>query len=117
MQIQHGDTTFLLQDEIPHVTIPFVDDIAVKGPPTRYELDDGSFETIQENPGIRRFVWEHLQNVNRVIQRIKHAGGTFSGLKSHLCVPSTIVVGHCCTYEGHVPDEKCLQKISDWPIP
>lgn len=64
MQIQHGDTTFLLQDEIPHVTIPFVDDIPVKGPPTRYETKDGVYETISENSGIRRFVWEHLQNVN-----------------------------------------------------
>ncbi|KAF9536295.1 hypothetical protein CPC08DRAFT_652198, partial [Agrocybe pediades] len=105
MQIQHGDTTFLLQDEIPDVTIPFVDDIPVKGPPTRYELPDGGYETIPENPGIRRFVWEHLQNVNRVIHRIKIAGGTFSGLKSFLCVPSTIIVGHRCTYEGRVPDE------------
>lgn len=35
MQVQHSDTTFLLQDEIPHVTQPFVDDVPVKGPPTR----------------------------------------------------------------------------------
>lgn len=117
MQIQHGDTTFLLQDEIPDVTIPFVDDIPVKGPVTRYELENGEYETIPENPGIRRFVWEHLQNVNRVIQRIKHAGGTFSGLKSYLCVPSAIIVGHRCTYQGRIPDEKRLQKILDWPIP
>ncbi|KAF9553054.1 hypothetical protein CPC08DRAFT_738030 [Agrocybe pediades] len=117
MQIQHGDTTFLLQDEIPHVTIPFVDDIPVKGPPTRYELPGGGYETIPENNGIRRFVWEHLHNVNRVIQRIKHAGGTFSGLKSYLCVPSAIIVGHRCTYEGRMPEEKRLQKIVDWPVP
>lgn len=68
MQIQHRDTTFLLQDEIPHVTMPFVDDIPVKGPASRYELQDGSYETLEGNPGIRRFVWEHMLNVNRVIQ-------------------------------------------------
>ena len=51
MQIQHGDVTFLLQDEIPHVTIPFVNDIPIKGPATRYETEDG-YEVIQENPGI-----------------------------------------------------------------
>ena len=67
MQIFHGDTTFLLQKEIPHVTIPFVDNILVKGPPTRFEKEDGMYETVPENPGICRFVWEHLQNVNRVI--------------------------------------------------
>ncbi len=84
MQIQHGDTTYLLQDEIPHITIPFVDDVPVKGPPTRYELPGGGYETIPENRGIRRFVWEHLGNVNRIIQRVKHAGGTFSGPQVHL---------------------------------
>lgn len=116
MQIQHGDTTFILQNEIPHVTIPFVDDIPVKGPPTRYELPNGGFETIPENNGIQRFIWEHLQNVNRVIQRVKHAGGTFSGLKSFICVESAVVVGHRCTYEGRIPEESRVQKILDWPI-
>lgn len=116
MQIQHGDITFLLQDEIPQVTVPFVDDIPVKGPATRYELEEGGYETIPENPGIRRFVWEHLHNVNRIIQRIKHAGGTFSGPKSFLCIESAVVVGHKCTYEGRMPDESRVQKIKDWPI-
>ena len=116
MQIFHGDTTFLLQEEIPHITIPYVDDVPVKGPPTRYERDDGTYETILENPGIRRFVWEHLQNVNRVIQRIKEAGGTFSGHKTQVCVDSAVVVGHKCTYEGRMPDEGRVQKILNWPI-
>jgi hypothetical protein len=75
MQIFHGDTTFLLQEELPHVTELFIDDILVKGPVSRYQYEDGSYETIPANPGIRRFIWEHLENVNRVIQRISHAGG------------------------------------------
>lgn len=115
MQIQQGDLTFLLQDEIPDVAAPFVDDVPVKGPATRYETADG-FETIPENPGIRRFVWEHLQNANRIIQRIKHAGGTFSGPKSRICVPSAVVVGHLCTYEGRLPETSRIQKIVDWPL-
>ncbi|KAJ3571155.1 hypothetical protein NP233_g3930 [Leucocoprinus birnbaumii] len=116
MQIQHGDLTFLLQDEIPDVALPFVDDVPIKGPLTRYETTDGGFETIPENPGIRRFVWEHLQNVNRVIQRVKHAGGTFSASKSHFCVPTATVVGHLCTYEGRLPETSRVQKIVDWPV-
>ncbi|KNZ77803.1 hypothetical protein J132_03863 [Termitomyces sp. J132] len=40
-----------------------------------------------------RFVWEHLQNVNRVT-RIKYAGGTFSGKKSVVCADEIVVVGH-----------------------
>ena len=116
MQILHGDTTFILQDEMPMVTEPFIDDIPVKGPETRYQDHEGKFETIPENPGIRRFIWEHLGNVNRVIQRIKHAGGTFSGLKSSLCTETAVVVGHKCTMEGRLPDESRVQKILDWPI-
>jgi hypothetical protein len=116
MQIFHGDTMFLLQEEIPHVTMPFIDDIPAKGPVSRYQRDDGTYETIPGNHGIRRFVWEHLQNVNRVIQRIKHAGGTFSGLKSFICVESAVVVGHKCTINGRLPDDTRVQKILDWPI-
>ncbi|KAJ3564557.1 hypothetical protein NP233_g8218 [Leucocoprinus birnbaumii] len=87
------------------------------GPPTRYETSRDSYETIPQNPHIRRFVWEHLQNVNRILQRIKHAGGTFSAAKSHICVPSAVVVGHLCTYEGRLPDTARVQKVLDWPIP
>lgn len=65
MQIQYGDTTFLFQDKIPHITMPFVDNIPVKGPLSRYELPNGSYKTIIENPGIYCFMWEHLQNVNQ----------------------------------------------------
>lgn len=117
MQIFHGDVTFILQDEIPHVTKPFIDDCPCKGPKTRYELPDGAFETIPENSGIRRFVWEHLQNINRVIQRIEHAGGTFSGKKSFFCIPEAIILGHKCTYEGRLPDDDRVSKIAKWPIP
>ena len=116
MQVFHGDTTFILQDEVPHVTVPFVDDIPVKGPNSRYQNEDGTYELIPENKGIRRFVWEHIQNVNRIIQRMRHAGGTFSGLKSFICVESAVIVGHKCTINGRLPDETRVQKIIDWPI-
>ena len=116
MQILHGDTSFILQEEIPVVTEPFIDDVPVKGPDSRYQDEDGTYECIPANPGIRRFIWEHLENVNRVIQRIKHAGGTFSAAKSSLCVETAIIVGHKCTMEGRLPDESRVQKIVDWPI-
>jgi hypothetical protein len=113
--IFHGNIVFILQDEIPHVTSPYVDDVPVKGPETRYETDEGRFEVMQGNPGIRRFVWEHLNNVNRIIHQMRKAGGTFSGKKSDLCIPSVIIVGHRCTYSGREPDESRIQKIRDWP--
>jgi Integrase zinc binding domain/RNase H-like domain found in reverse transcriptase len=116
-QIMHGDLLHILRDEIPHVTDPFVDDVPIKGPPTRYPLPGGGFETIPENPGIRRFVWEHLNNMNRILQRMKKAGGTFNGKKTTVCAPSVNIVGHLCCFEGRVADDSRVQAIRNWPIP
>jgi len=81
---------------------------------TRYILPNGDFETIPENPGIRRFVWEHFQNMNRIVQQMKYCGGTFSGFKSIICALEITVLGHHCTPEGRLPDEKCVTVISNW---
>src|SRR5882724_3700803 len=40
-------------------------------------LDDQHYEVILENTGICCFVWEHLNDVNRVLQHVKKARGTF----------------------------------------
>jgi transposase InsO family protein len=116
-QIMHGDVSHILEDEIPEVTSPFIDDVPVKGPATRYELPDGSYETIPENPHIRRFVWEHLNNCNRILQRMKKVGGTFNGKKTVMCAPKIEVVGHVCCYEGRIPDDSRVQRVRDWPTP
>ena len=76
---------------MPDIAAAFMDDVNVKGPPTRYETDssgwyvstafadpppqsspvpcalgseDQHFEVISENPGIHQFIWEHLNDVN-----------------------------------------------------
>lgn len=113
--IFHDDVTYILQDEIPHVTIPYVDDVPVKGPVSRYETPDGGYETIPSNTGIRRFVWEHLNNINRVVQQIKYAGCTFSGPKAVICTSETMVVGHKCTYKGRLPEDKIAEVVLSWP--
>ena len=112
--IFHDDVTFILQPEILHVTIPYIDDVPVKGPPSRYLLTDGTYETILLNSGIRRFVWEHFENLNRVVQRMKYCGGTFSGLKLTVCAPEITVLGHRCTFEGRLPDESRVVAIRKW---
>ena len=80
---------------MPDIAAAFMDDVNVKGPPTHYETDssgwyvstafadpppqsslvpcalgseDQHFEVIPENPGICQFVWEHLNDMNRVLQ-------------------------------------------------
>ena len=79
VMIFHDDVTEILKPKIPEHTILYIDDVPVHGPSTRYQNADGAYETIPENPGIRRFIWEHVQNVNRILQRMKYCGGTFSG--------------------------------------
>lgn len=114
--IFHEDITHILRPLIPHVTIPFIDDVPVRGPATAYLLPDGTEERHPENPGIRRFVWEHFQNLNLVVQHMKYSGGTFSGKKATLCVRNVLVVGHLCTPEGHMPDPSLLDKVRKWTV-
>jgi len=109
--IFHEDVTYILKDEIPEVTIPYIDDVLVRGPATRYELPDGGYETIPENSRIRWFIMEHLENAIRVVHRMKYAGGTFSGFKSVICVAEITVVGHLCTYEGRKPETERMKVI------
>ena len=112
--IFHDDVTSILRPEIPHVTQPYIDDVPVRGPATRYILSNGEPEAILDNPGIRRFVWEHFGDLNRVVQRMKYCGGTFSGFKTRLCAPEITVLGHRCTAEGRLPDQSRVEKVTNW---
>jgi hypothetical protein len=51
--IFHNNITHILQSEVPHLTVPYIDDLPIKGPRSMYRRSDGSFETIPENDGIR----------------------------------------------------------------
>jgi hypothetical protein len=113
--IFHEDVSAILRDEIPEVTRPYIDDVPVRGPATRYELKGGGYETIPENNQIRRFVWEHINNVNRVLQRIKYSGATFSGYKTIICAAEIEVLGHMCSYDGRKPTDTRLAAVMNWP--
>ncbi|KAI6017277.1 hypothetical protein PISMIDRAFT_100977 [Pisolithus microcarpus 441] len=99
--------------------MPFINDIPVKGlrillSLQHYPKENGTYEMIEGNPGIQRFIWEHLENSNRVLQRIKYVSGTVSAKKFVVAAPSIVVVGHKVSFEGQVPDESKVQKICDW---
>jgi hypothetical protein len=117
VQVYQGDTTFILQHKIPEYTSPFVDDVPVKSVQTHYQREDGTYETIPDNPGIRRFIWEHCIMINCILQRLENVGATVSASKFVLAAPTATIVGHKCTFEGHVPEESKVQKIHDWPEP
>src|ERR1700761_615296 len=113
--IFHQDVCFILQDEIPDVAQAFIDDVGIKGPKDYYRREDGSYETISGNKRIRKFVWEHLTDVNRILHRFKHAGATFAAKKLAICVPEVSILGHTCTHYERKPDQSHIQKILDWP--
>ncbi|TFY76788.1 hypothetical protein EWM64_g7225 [Hericium alpestre] len=115
LPIFHGDVSFVLEPEIPKVAKPFVDDCSALGPLTRYEQEDGGYETIPDNPGIRRFVWEHASDVHRIMHQLLHAGATISAKKLFICEPEVLILGHLCTYEGRRPDTTKIDKIQNWP--
>ena len=112
--IFHDDVTHILQPEVPKYTIPYIDDVPIRGPASTYQDDDGAFETIPENSGIRCFIWEYFQNVNRIVQQMKYSGGTFSSKKLLVCAHEITVVGHVCTPEGRVPGPVKVDKIINW---
>jgi hypothetical protein len=113
--IFHEDVTFILEPEIPHVAWPFVDDCSIKGPATRFETEDGGYEVIPENPGIRKFIWQHLNDVHRILHRLGCSGATVSAKKLFVAVPEVIILGHKCNYEGRVPDDSKIARVRDWP--
>jgi len=96
--IFHNDVTYILRDEIPKYTLPYIDDVPIRGSKARYELLGGRVETLDQNPRVRKFVFEHLENVNRILQRMKHAGETFSGPKIMVCSDHITIVGFECSY-------------------
>jgi hypothetical protein len=109
--------TFILRDEIPSIANIFIDDLPIKEPATIYADKNGNPEVLKENPGIRRFIWEHAVDVNRVIHRIKQSGATFSGKKCQICLPDVLIVGQHCTPEGRLPDGDKVEKNLNWPLP
>jgi hypothetical protein len=115
VHIYQADMSFILQDEIPYFTYPFLDNLPVKTVLTRYQNKDDSYETSPNNPGIRRFIWEHLLVVHHILQRLQNVSITVSTKKFILAAPDATIVGHKCTFDGHIPHEKKVQKIRDWP--
>ena len=89
----------------------------ITGPATHYLTPEGKSEVIPENPGIRRYMWEHLNDVHWVLHRIIEAGGTVSAKKMQLFQSKVTIVGHKCSAKGREPVDDHIQKVLDWPIP
>ena len=52
----------IIQPEVPHLTIPYIDDVPVKEPQSMYQHSDGTFKTIPDNPGFCQFIGNTSKN-------------------------------------------------------
>jgi hypothetical protein len=89
-------------------THPFIDDITSGGPKTDY----GGEEAL---PGIRRFVLEHVQQMDRVLADVERAGATVSGKKCFWGMDRLGIVGYEVSAFGRHPDRNKVEKIRKWP--
>jgi hypothetical protein len=67
--------TKILQGLIPKDCWPVVDDTGVKGPYTVYENEE-------VRPGVRRYIMEHTQSLDRTLERLERAGPTIAQSRS-----------------------------------
>ncbi|GBG64153.1 hypothetical protein CBR_g40852 [Chara braunii] len=74
-----------MQTVSPHITQPYIDDLAVKDPKEK--------EEDEAMPGVRRFVWKHVQDIDQVLGLLKENNLTASGPKSKHCMREAMILG------------------------
>ncbi|GBG73226.1 hypothetical protein CBR_g12943 [Chara braunii] len=99
-------TVRAIQTVSPHITQPYIDDLAVKGPKER--------EEDEVLPGVRRFVWKHIQDIDKVLGLLEEHNLTASGPKSKHCMREATILGFVCNEKGRRPDVKKTDKILEW---
>jgi len=88
----------------------FVDEVGEKNPKSRY-----GEEEVEGLPAVRRFVMEHLQNLDNVLADVERAGATISGEKSDWCWNGVNIVGCVCGEAGRWPQASKVDKVWNWP--
>ncbi|KAG5462818.1 MAG: hypothetical protein BJ554DRAFT_3432 [Olpidium bornovanus] len=78
----------VLRDHVPKVTIPFIDDLPMRGP--RVEECN---HTVDKATEARKFVVNHVNAVEGVHSSLERAGLTLSGVKSSFGMSEVLVVG------------------------
>ncbi|KAI0997515.1 hypothetical protein K3495_g10672, partial [Podosphaera aphanis] len=90
----------------PNIACAFLDDIGIRGPESHYDDEEIL-------PGIRRFIFEHLLNLDKTLERLERAGASI-GLKSQFCKSGLNVVGFVTDSDGRHPDSRKVEKILKW---
>jgi len=92
---------------MPHICLPFLNDVAVKGPTSTYNNEE-------IEPSLRRYVVKHIQNLDKVLCNLKRAGCTIRA-KSQFCMSGLRLVGYVCDAEGRKLDSAKILKVLNWP--
>jgi hypothetical protein len=75
-----------------------MDNVGVKGPRDRY-----NDEEVLELPDVRRFMMEHIQNLDKVLTNIERTKEIILGEKSRFCVNGMKVISYVCNLNGRHP--------------
>lgn len=81
---------------MPHCALPFINDIGVEEPKTDY---DG--EKILS--GIKDFVFEHIQWLDRVLTNLERAVCIISGAKSQFCMAELKMLATFAMLKNAIP--------------
>ncbi|GBG80586.1 hypothetical protein CBR_g31046 [Chara braunii] len=98
-----------MQTVSPHITQPYLDDLTVKGPKEK--------EEDEVMPGVRRFVWKHIQDTDQVLSLLEEHNLMASGPKLKHCMREATILGFVCNESGRRPNVKKTDKIIEWPVP
>jgi len=85
--------------------MPFINNIKVKGPYTDYSKELKLLK-------ICRFIFEHLQNLDKALDRIKRAKASIR-LKSQFCYNSIGIISFVCGFRGRSFTIAKVNKILD----
>ncbi|GBG60163.1 hypothetical protein CBR_g3406 [Chara braunii] len=96
-------------DMFPEKCEPYIDDNSIKGAQEKDETE--------VRPGIRRFEWDHLQDIKDLLRRFLVYNITASGPKSIVAVPEVTILGFRCGAYDRKPDPAETDKISQWLTP
>ncbi len=86
----------------------FLDDVGVKRSKTKYNNEELT-------SGIRGYILEHIQNLDKVLADLEQVYVTITRAKSQFCRAGLKIVGYICDSDGRHPNTSKVLKIFDWP--
>lgn len=71
---------FILQDEIvKQVMTMSINDVPIGGPLTTYSDKNGNPAVLSNRPGIQKYIWKYVEDLNHISYHLAETGGTPNG--------------------------------------